>query len=56
MKVEMFKISMGNKLHYGFYECMSEEHAVLVCEQFKNRAGLIGRYYCETSTGFQFQV
>lgn len=62
MKVKMFKLKFISELVapkeevYGIYDCLSNNQAILVCEQIKNKYGLIGRYYCETSSGFQFQV
>lgn len=54
--IEMFKISGGIKIVSYDLTAMSNSHAVTVCEDFYNRLGLLGRYYCETSEGYNFQV
>ena len=56
MKVRMFKVSLGKEIEEGILECLSNNHAITICKDIKNKYGLIGRYYCETSTGFNFTV
>lgn len=51
----MFKISGGIKQEFEL-KAMSDHHAILVANDFYNRNGLIGRYYCETSNGKTFSV
>lgn len=52
----MFKISGGVKLHQFKLDAISEQHAITTAEDFYKKAGLIGRYYCETENGETFQV
>lgn len=52
----MFKIAGGVKIQEFNLQAISDAHAVTVCQDFHHRMGLIGRYYCETSTGKAFQV
>ena len=52
----MFKISGGIKQVEFELKAMSDQHAILVANDFYNRNGLIGRYYCETSNGKTFSV
>ena len=52
----MFKISGGIKQVEFELKAMSDHHAILVANDFYNRNGLIGRYYCETSNGKTFSV
>lgn len=54
--IEMFKISGGIRILEFDLEAISNKHAVVVAQDFYNRLGLIGRYYCETSTGFTFSI
>ena len=35
---------------------ISESHAQIVAQDFYDKNGLIGRFYVETSTGFQFSI
>ena len=52
----MFKI-LGNKKDHEFkLEAISENHAIVLAEDLHTKLGLIGRYYCETSTGYTFQI
>jgi len=55
-KVLIFKVRNGQKAEYFELNAISDNHAIVVAEQFKERNGLIGRYYCETSNGFCFSV
>jgi hypothetical protein len=52
----MFKISGGIKQVEFELKAMSDQHAIIVANDFYNRNGLIGRYYCETSNGKTFSV
>jgi hypothetical protein len=52
----MFKISGGVKIQEFKLEAISDHHAISVAHDFHYRNGLIGRYYCETSTGKTFSV
>lgn len=56
IKFEMYKIIGGRKEQRFEFEAMSDKHAIIVAEQFKEKNGLIGRYYCETSSAFCFSV
>ena len=52
----MFKISGGIKQVEFELKAISGHHAISVANDFHYRNGLIGRYYCETSTGKTFSV
>jgi len=52
----MYKIMGGEKVHEFEFNAISDQHAVLVANDFHEKCGLIGRYYCETSTGKTFSV
>ena len=52
----MFKISGGIKQIEFELKAISDHHAISVANDFHYRNGLIGRYYCETSTGKTFSV
>ncbi len=52
----MFKISGGRKIQEFNLQALSDSHAVEVATQLYNRCGLIGRYYCQTSTGGTFTI
>lgn len=52
----MFKFSGAKKYLEFSFSAMSDAHAVVVANDFYEKNGLIGRYYCETSTGKTFSV
>ena len=52
----MFKIVGGIKQVEFDLKAISDHHAISVANDFHNRTGLIGRYYCETSNGKTFSV
>lgn len=52
----MYKISGGTKQIEFELKAMSDLHAIVVANESHKRLGLIGRYYCETSTGKTFSV
>ena len=52
----MFKISGGIRQVEFELKAMSDLHAITVAENFHRINGLIGRYYCETSSGKKFSV
>lgn len=52
----MFKIIGGQRVQTFDLISMSDSHAITVAKDLHNKLGLIGRYYCETSTGFTFQI
>lgn len=52
----MYKISGGIKQVEFELKAMSDHHAISVANDFHQRNGLIGRYYCETSNGKTFSV
>ncbi len=52
----MFKISGGRKIQEFNLQALSDSHAVEVATQLYNRCGLIGRHYCQTSTGGTFTI
>ena len=52
----MFKIIGGQRVQTFDLISISDTHAITVAKDLHNKLGLIGRYYCETSTGFTFQV
>lgn len=52
----MFKISGGKRVHTFDLMAISDIHAITVAKDLHSKLGLIGRYYCETSTGFTFQI
>lgn len=56
VKFIMFKILGGRKDHQFSLTAISDKHAEVVADQFKEKCGLIGRYYCETESGNCFQV
>ena len=52
----LLKIIGGVRVaHYHLY-AISDAHCITVANDFYERLGLIGRYYCETSTGKTFSV
>jgi hypothetical protein len=52
----MFKV-MGDVKYFNFkLSAISEQHAIIVAEDFYNRCGLIGRYYIELSNGKTFSI
>lgn len=53
---KMFKIIGGVKAIDFELTAISEQNAKEVAYDFYNKNGLIGRYYCETSTGFNFSI
>jgi hypothetical protein len=55
-KILMFKIIGGVKQSQIELKAISDNHAVTVAQDFYNKSGLIGRYYCETSTGKIFSI
>jgi hypothetical protein len=52
----MYKIMGGIKQHQFKLTALSDSHAITVANDFYNRNGLIGRYYCELSNGQSFSV
>jgi len=56
IKFVMFNINNGVKYHSFDLVAISDQHAVAVAQDLYNRLGLIGRYYCETSSGYCFQI
>ncbi len=52
----MFKIIGGKRVHTFDLISISDDHAITVANDLYNKLGLIGRYYCETSSGFTFQI
>jgi hypothetical protein len=52
----MFKIIGGIKQVQFELKAISDHNAISVANDFHYRNGLIGRYYCETSTGKTFSV
>lgn len=56
MKVRMFRVNCGKEIDISEFDCMSDTHAVTICVRRKEKYGLIGRYYCETSNGYNFKV
>ena len=52
----MFKIIGGKRVHTFDLISISDVHAITVAKDLHNKLGLIGRYYCETSSGFTFQI
>lgn len=56
ISLTMYKI-INNKRSQNFeLTAMSDAHAETVAKDLHERLGLIGRYYCETSTGKTFSV
>ena len=56
LDVIMYKIIGGVKALEFKLKAMSDTHAITVCNDTHEKLGLIGRFYCETSTGVSFQV
>ncbi len=56
VQILMYKIIGGAKAIEFKLQAISDVHAVVVCNDEHKRLGLIGRFYCETSTGKSFQV
>ncbi len=56
MEFIMYKIIDGKKAINYTLNAISELHAQTVAEDFYNKNGLIGRYYCETETGKTFII
>lgn len=54
--LSIFKIIGGIKQVQFELTAMTDEHAVSVAYDCYERNGLIGRYYCETSSGKTFIV
>lgn len=54
--IVIFKIFGGIKQTIAILSAMSDQHAVNVAQDFYNRNGLIGRHYCETSSGKTFSI
>ena len=52
----MYKISGGIVTLKFNLEAINDLHALTVASDYHKKMGLIGRYYCETSTGGAFQV
>ena len=52
----MFKIIGGKRVHIFELTAISDIHAITVANDLYSKLGLIGRYYCETSNGFTFDV
>lgn len=52
----MFKTIGGRKVHSWQLNALSDEHAITVATNSHRNMGLIGRYYCETSTGKTFVI
>ena len=52
----MFKISGGIKQVEFELKAISDQHSISLANDFHYRNGLIGRYYCETSSGKTFCV
>jgi hypothetical protein len=52
----MFKVVNNKKVHEVKLEAISEHHAITVAQNFYQKNGLIGRYYCETENGKMFQI
>jgi len=52
----MFNIIGGRKIQEFNLQALSDSHAVEVATDLYNRNGLIGRYYCQTSTGGTFTI
>lgn len=55
--VTMYKV-VGGKIDEPTFEypIASDAHAQSVCQQAHKRMGLIGRWYCKTTSGYLFQV
>jgi len=52
----MYKV-MGGIKHFNWQlSAISEQHAIVVAEDFYKRCGLIGRYYIELSNGKAFSI
>ena len=57
MRVRMSKRNIfGKEYDIRILYCTSEKDAETVCLNRKGKYGLIGRYYCETSSGHLFQI
>ena len=52
----MFKVIGGVKQLEFELKAISDHHAISVANDFYERNGLIGRYYCESSNGKMFSV
>lgn len=52
----IFKVLGGVKQVEFELKAISDQHAITVANDFYSRNGLIGRYYCETSTGKAFAL
>lgn len=56
MKIILYKIIAGVKTNFFEMTCLSDKNAIIVVESFYERCGLIGRFYCETESGFTFSI
>ena len=55
-KVKIFKV-IGGAISQSFdLQAFSDEHAVTVAEDFYKSMGFVGRWYCETSNGYNFLI
>jgi hypothetical protein len=52
----MYKVMGGIKYFNWQLSAISEQHAIVVAEDFYKRCGLIGRYYIELSNGKAFSI
>ena len=56
MRVRMSKRGFGKEFDIYILFCTSEKNAKTVCLNKKEKYGLTGMYYCETSSGHLFQI
>ena len=56
MRVRMSKRGFGKEFDIYILFCTSEKEAKTVCLNKKEKYGLTGMYYCETSSGHLFQI
>ena len=55
-RMKMYKKSGITIIHELYYDVLSDRHAISVAVNAHKDMGLIGRYYCEVSTGYTFTV
>ena len=56
MRVRMSKRNFGKEYDIHILYSASEKEAKTVCLNKKEKYGLSGLYYCETSSGHLFQI
>lgn len=56
VKFTMSQVIGGKIVLQWTLSAISDDHALTVATKWHRKLGLVGRYYCETSNGKQFQI